>query len=192
MTRLIVGLGLVALFVLSQSAFTLSEKEQGVVIQFGNPKRVLKEPGLHFKIPLVQNLVRFEKRILTTDAPSAEYITLDKKRVVVDHVSRWRIVEPLEFYRSVRDPLRATARLDDLIFAILRREIASHNFLDFVREKREAITEVVTRDTREAAKAFGIEVIDVRIKRLDLPQEVQASVCPYAGRTGTHCQAVPG
>jgi membrane protease subunit HflC len=96
--------------------------------------------------------------------------------VLVDHVSRWRIQEPLEFYRSVRDPQRAMARLDDLISARLRQETAKHNFLDFIREKREEIMEIVTKDTRETAKAFGIEVLDVRIKRLDLPQEVQASV----------------
>ncbi|MGH7962848.1 MAG: protease modulator HflC, partial [Candidatus Binatia bacterium] len=110
------------------------------------------------------------------DTQTTEYLTLDKKRVLVDHVSRWRIQEPLDFYRSVRDQERAQARLGDVISARLRQEIANHNFLDLIREKREAIMEVVAKDTKETAKAFGIEVIDVRIKRLDLPQEVQASV----------------
>jgi modulator of FtsH protease HflC len=176
MTRLLIGIGLVALFVVFQAAFTIGEWEQGMIIQFGEPKRILKEPGLYFKLPVVQNLSRFEKRVLTTDARTAEYITLDKKRVLVDHVSRWRIQEPLDFYRSVRDQQRAMARLDDIISARLRQEIARHNFLDFVRESRENIMETVTKDTRETATDFGIEVLDVRIKRLDLPQEVQASV----------------
>jgi len=176
MARLLIGLGLVVVFALAQTAFTLGEGEQGMIVQFGEPKRILQEPGLYFKVPVVQNLARFEKRVLTTDARTAEYLTLDKKRVLVDHVSRWRIQEPLEFYRSVRDQQRAMARLDDLISARLRQETAKHNFLDFVREKREAIMAVVTKDTRETAKAFGIEVLDVRIKGLDLPQEVQASV----------------
>ncbi len=176
MARLLIGLGLVVVFALAQIAFTLGEGEQGMIVQFGEPKRILQEPGLYFKVPVVQNLARFEKRVLTTDARTAEYLTLDKKRVLVDHVSRWRIQEPLEFYRSVRDQQRAMARLDDLISARLRQETAKHNFLDFVREKREAIMAVVTKDTRETAKAFGIEVLDVRIKGLDLPQEVQASV----------------
>jgi membrane protease subunit HflC len=176
MAKLLIGLGLVVVFVLAQTAFTIGEGEQGLIIQLGNPKRILQEPGLYFKLPVVQNLVRFEKRVLTTDAQTAEYLTLDKKRVLVDHVSRWRIQEPLEFYRSVRDQERAMARLDDLISARLRQETAKHNFLDFVREKREEIMQVVTKDTRETATSFGIEVLDVRIKGLDLPKEVQASV----------------
>ena len=174
--RLVVGLGLVLVFVAAQAVFTIGEWEQGMVVQFGNPKRIIQEPGLYFKLPVAQNLVRFEKRVLTTDARESEYITLDKKRVLVDHVSRWRIEDPLQFYRSVRDRRRAMARLDDIISARLRQEIATHNFLDLIREKREAIMTIVTRDTRATAKSFGIEVTDVRIKRLDLPEEVQASV----------------
>ena len=176
MARLLIGLGLVVAFAIAQTAFTIGEREQGMIVQFGNPQRILQEPGLYFKLPVVQNLVRFEKRVLTTDAQTAEYLTLDKKRVLVDHVSRWRIQDPLEFYRSVRDQDRAMARLDDLISARLRQETAKHNFLDFVREKREEIMQVVTKDTKETAKSFGIEVLDVRIKGLDLPKEVQASV----------------
>lgn len=176
MVRFLLGLGLMLIFALAQTAFTIGEREQGLLIQLGDPKRILKEPGLYFKLPIVQNLVRFDNRVLTTDAQTAEYLTLDKKRVLVDHVSRWRIQEPLEFYRTVRDEERAMARLDDLISARLRQETAKHNFLDFVREKREEIMEVVTKDTKETAKSFGIEVLDVRIKGLDLPKEVQASV----------------
>ena len=174
--RLVIGIGLVLVFVAAQAAFTIGEWEQGMVVQFGNPKRIIQEPGLYFKLPIAQNLVRFEKRVLTTDARESEYITLDKKRVLVDHVSRWRIEDPLQFYRSVRDRIRAMARLDDIISARLRQEIATHNFLDLIREKREDIMAIVTKDTRETAKTFGIEVTDVRIKRLDLPEEVQASV----------------
>ena len=176
MAKLLIGLGLVVAFALAQTAFTIGEREQGMIVQFGNPQRILQEPGLYFKLPILQNLVRFEKRVLTTDAQTAEYLTLDKKRVLVDHVSRWRMQDPLEFYRSVRDQDRAMARLDDLISARLRQETAKHNFLDFVREKREEIMQVVTKDTKETAKSFGIDVLDVRIKGLDLPKEVQASV----------------
>ncbi len=176
MTRLLVGLGLVFVVVAAQTVFTIGEWERGMVVQFGNPKRIIQEPGLYFKLPGIQNLVRFEKRVLTTDARAAEYITLDKKRVLVDHVSRWRIQDPLQYYRSVRDQIRAVARLDDIIAARLRQEIATHNFLDLIREKREEIMATVTKATRETAKTFGIEVNDVRIKRLDLPDEVQASV----------------
>src|SRR5262249_23989516 len=122
MARLMLALGLVVVFALAQTAFTFGEWEQGMIVQFGNPKRILQEPGLDFKLPLIQNLVRLDNPVLTTDARTAEYLTLDKKRVLVDHVSRWRIQEPLEFYRSVRDQQRAIARLDDLISARLRQE----------------------------------------------------------------------
>ena len=176
MTRLLVGLGLVFVVVATQTVFTIGEWEQGMVVQFGNPKRIIQEPGLYFKLPGIQNLVRFEKRVLTTDARAAEYITLDKKRVLVDHVSRWRIQDPLQYYRSVRDQIRAVARLDDMIAARFPQEIATHDFLDLIRENREEIMATVTKATRETSKTFGIEVTDVRIKRLDLPDEVQASV----------------
>jgi modulator of FtsH protease HflC len=176
MANVLIGLVLVLALVLPQLAFTIAEWEQGMIVRFGNPWPILEKPGLYFKLPFIDTLVRFEKWVLSTDARTAEYLTLDKKRVLVDHISRWRIEKPLEFYRSVRDPQRATARLDDLISARLRQETARHNFLDFVREKREEIMAVVTKDTKETAKTFGIEILDVRIKALDLPQEVQASV----------------
>jgi modulator of FtsH protease HflC len=176
MANFLIGLGFVLTLVLPQAVFTIAEWEQGMIVRFGNPQPILEQPGPYVKLPVIDTLVRFEKWVLSTDARTAEYLTLDKKRVLVDHISRWRIEKPLEFYRSVRDPQRATARLDDLISARLRQETAKHNFLDFVREKREEIMAVVTKDTKETAKTFGIEVLDVRIKALDLPQEVQASV----------------
>ena len=137
--------------------FVVRQYEDVIVTRFGKAVRIVTEPGLKLKLPSFDKVNRFDKRVLTTDARTAEYLTLDKKRVLVDHVSRWRINEHLEFYRSVRDQERAMARLDDLISARLRQETAKHNFLDFVREKREEIMEVVTRDTKETAKSFGID-----------------------------------
>jgi modulator of FtsH protease HflC len=176
MLNRIILLVVIVSFAVPQFSFTIAEWEQGMIVRIGNPKRILSEPGLYFKVPFVDTLLRFERWVLSTDARTAEYLTLDKKRVLVDHISRWRIEKPLEFYRSMQDPQLATTRLDDLISGRLREEIAKHNFLDFVREKREEIMTVVTKDTKETAKTFGIEVLDVRIKGLDLPQEVQASV----------------
>ncbi|MGQ9648110.1 MAG: protease modulator HflC [Thermodesulfobacteriota bacterium] len=166
----------IGLILLSSATFTIDEKEQGIITQFGKYIRTIKEPGLHFKIPIVQTLHLFEKRVLTTDAAAVEYITLDKKRVVVDHVSRWKIEDPLEFYRSVRTEVGALARLEDILVARLRQEIAKHTFIGFIREEREAIVEAVAKEAHELAKRFGIKIIDVRIKRADLPKEVQASV----------------
>ena len=164
------------LLLVSGAAFTIDEKEQAIITQFGKYVRTIKEPGLHFKIPFIQTLNLFDKRVLTTDAVAVEYITLDKKRVVVDHVSRWKIEDPLEFYRSVRTETGALARLEDILVARLRQEIAQHAFIGFIREEREKIVETVAKDAHEQAKRFGIKIIDVRIKRADLPKEVQASV----------------
>jgi len=176
MARIVIGLVLVALLLIFQSVFVVAEWQQGLITQLGKPVRIVREPGLHVKLPVLQTFTRFDKRILITDAQAAEYLTLDKKRLAVDHVSRWRIRDPLEFYRTVRDERGAMARLDDIIFARLRQEIARHNFAEFIREKREGIMQAVTAGTREMAAPFGIEVVDVRIKRADLPTEVQASV----------------
>jgi membrane protease subunit HflC len=158
------------------AAFTIDEREQAIITQFGKYIRTIQEPGLHFKVPMIQTLHRFEKRVLAQDAAAVEYITLDKKRVVVDHVSRWKIEDPLEFYRSVRTEAGALARLEDIIVARLRQEIAKHTFISFIREEREKIVEEVAKEAYELAKRFGIKIIDVRIKRADLPKEVQASV----------------
>jgi len=166
----------VGLILLSSATFTIDEKEQAIITQFGKYIRTIKEPGLHFKVPVIQTLHLFEKRVLTTDAVAVEYITLDKKRVVVDHVSRWKIEDPLEFYRSVRTEAGALARLEDILVARLRQEIAKHSFIGFIREEREKIVETVAKEAHELAKRFGIKIIDVRIKRADLPREVQASV----------------
>lgn len=167
---------IVGLVVVMNASFTIDETQQAIITQFGKYIRSIQEPGLHFRIPFVQTLHVFERRVLTQDASAVEYITLDKKRVLVDHVSRWIIEDPLEFYRSVRTEAAALARLDDVLVARLREEIARHNFIGFIREERESIVETVSKEAHEQAKRFGIRVIDVRIKRADLPREVQASV----------------
>ncbi|MFO7461701.1 MAG: protease modulator HflC [Desulfatiglandales bacterium] len=167
---------IVAVVVGMNASFTVDETQQAIITQFGRYIRSIQEPGLYFRIPFVQTLHVFEKRVLTQDATAVEYITLDKKRVLVDHVSRWIIEDPLEFYRSVRTEAAALARLDDVLVARLREEIAKHNFIGFIREERETIVATVAKEAHEQAKRFGIRVIDVRIKRADLPREVQASV----------------
>lgn len=167
---------IVAFALAIQSLFIINEGEQAVVFQLGKPVRIIQEPGLYAKYPIVQDLTVFDNRILAAEARPAEYITLDKKRLTVDTVSRWKIAEPLVFYQTVRNQIGAIARLNDITFARLRQEIANHNFKDFIRERREQIMENVTLGTAEMAKRFGIDVIDVRIRRVDLPEEVQASV----------------
>lgn len=159
-----------------QVFFTVNETEQVIITQFGEYKRTIQEPGLATKLPFVQTVNRFDRRILASDAPKAEYLTQDKKRLVADPVTRWRIADPLQFYKTVRDETGARARLDDLVFSELRREVASHEFGVVIGAKREIIMDNVAKTAREKAREFGIEVVDVRIKRADLPQEVQTSV----------------
>lgn len=172
----IIGIVVLGLVVVSQTFFVIQEWEQGLVLEFGKPVRIVQQPGLYAKYPLVQELLVFEKRIMPAEARPAEYVTVDKKRLTVDTVSRWKIVDPLVFYQTVRNEPGAVARLNDIIFARLRQEVANHTFKGFIREEREKIMAQVTLGTAEAAKPFGISVIDVRIKRVDLPEEVQASV----------------
>jgi membrane protease subunit HflC len=167
---------LVAVMIVGQMFFTVNETEQVVITQFGEYKRTIQEPGLAIKLPLVQTVNRFERRILFSDAPQAEYLTQDKKRLVADPITRWRISDALRFYKTVRDESGARARLDDLVFSELRRQVASHSFDSVIGEQREAIMDAVAATAREKAREFGIEIVDVRIKRADLPREVQASV----------------
>jgi membrane protease subunit HflC len=165
-------LGLAAMLCL----FTVDETEQAIITQFGEYKRTVREPGLHAKLPLVEVVLRFPRRILASDAPAGKYLTVDKKRVVIDHLTRWRVADPLVFFKSVRDETGARARIDDIVFSELRRELASRLFGDIISVEREPIMESVTRSAAEKTQRFGIEVVDVRIKRADLPEEVQASV----------------
>ncbi len=173
---IVIGVLIVLVFTAFQSVYIIREGQQGLVFQFGEPVRVVRDPGLYFKAPLIHDLVLLDKRVLGTEPQTAEYLTLDKKRLLVDHVSRWQITDPLLFYRTVRNEVGAMARLDQVIAGRLREEIANHNFIDIVREKREAIVATVTAGTQKAAASFGITLLDVRIMRIDLPREVQASV----------------
>lgn len=167
---------LAALILAPSVMFVVDETEQVILTQFGEYKRTVRDAGLHFKVPFVQTVHVFEKRIISSDAPSAEYLSADKKRLIVDHVSRWRIKDPLLFFKTVRDVYGARARLDDIVVSELRRAIAEREFANLISTKREMVMELVAKSAAKQAEQFGIEVIDVRIKRADLPREVQQSV----------------
>lgn len=167
---------LLAVMVFSSATYIVSEWQQAIVTQFGQPIRTVREPGLYWRVPLLQVVTVFDKRVLAADTGGAEYLTLDKKRLLIDHISRWQIADPLQFFRTVRDETGAMARLDDIITARLRQEVAKERFKEIIREKRDAIMDTVTGEARVLAEPFGIRVVDVRVKRADLPAEVQASV----------------
>lgn len=165
-----------AVVVLKQVFLIVDEREQVIVTQFGEYIRTIQKPGLAVKMPFLHSAIRFDRRLLVSDAPQAEYLSQDKKRLVADPVTRWRIADPLTFFKTVRDESGARARLDDLVFSELRREVASHTFATVIGAKREAIMDAVATSVRTKAGEFGIDVVDVRIKRADLPREVQQSV----------------
>jgi membrane protease subunit HflC len=172
----VIGVIIVLWVLLPQVLFIIDEREQVIITQFGAYVRTIARPGLHAKVPFVQTVYRFERRVQATDAPPAEYLTLDKKRVVVDYVARWRITDPLAFFMSVATLEGAKARIEDIVFSQLRQELASQDFAPVTSELREPTMEAVARAARARTAAFGIELIDVRIKRADLPSEVQQSV----------------
>ena len=156
--------------------FMVDEAQQVIVTQLGKFKREIKDPGLYFKVPFIQTVHRFEDRILEYDAAAAKILTKDKKHLLLDNYARWRIVDPLKFYQTVRNEVGAQARLDDIVFSEIREELARHDFSEIITIRREEIMDKVGEQCAVKAKEFGIEVIDVRIKRADLSKEVEHSV----------------
>lgn len=158
--------------VLTQSAFTVDETEKAIVIQLGRPiGDEALGPGLHFKLPIVQNVVYFDARILDFDAKPEEITTTDKKYMNVDSYTKWLIVDPLTFYTKVRTIQGAQARLDDIVRSQLRVALGRYTLIEVVSHKRQEIMDAVTSRSRELLLPYGIKVIDVRIKRTDLPAE---------------------
>ncbi|MFO8030911.1 MAG: protease modulator HflC [Desulfohalobiaceae bacterium] len=161
---------------ISQSFYTVDEKERGVLLQLGKPVGKTVGPGLHFKLPFVQNVVKFDHRILGYDADPAEIITKDKKNMLVDNYARWRIDDPLKFYRTARSYEGGASRLDDIVYAELRVELGRYELVEIVSTERDAIMEKVTKTVRQELESYGIELVDVRIKRTDLPQENRQAI----------------
>lgn len=160
----------------SQSIFVVHQTQTAIVVQLGDPLNKTFGPGLHFKIPFIQNVIYFDARILDYDARTAEALTSDKKTIMLDNYARWRIISPIDFYRTVRTLPAAQARLDAVVYSQLRAQLGSHTLTEVVSSKRPEIMETVTERTSQQMKEFGIEVVDVRIKRTDLPQENQRAI----------------
>jgi len=161
---------------LATSLFTVDETEQAIVTQLGEFVRDVNQPGLHFKIPLIQKVRRFEARVLEYDAEAKPIITQDKKHLVIDNYARWKIIDPLKFYQTVGSESKAQSRLDDIVFSELREELARHTLTEIVSVNRKQIMDKVTEQCNKKAGDYGIQVIDVRIKRADLPPENTYSV----------------
>ena len=159
------------------TVFTVDETRQVVILQFGEPVRIIKTPGLYFKLPApLQVAQRFDDRLLEYDVAPEEILSKDKKSLIVDNYVRWRIVDPLLFLQTVQTEPIAKTRIDDIVYSELRRELGTHNMSEIITENRELIMEKVTRESAIATKPYGIEVVDVRLKRVDLPQNNEQSI----------------
>ncbi len=165
-----------ASILLNSSCYIVDEREQVVVTEFGQPVRIVQTPGLKFKIPFIQQLHTFENRLLYSDADPRQIYTMDKKNLIVDNFARWRITDPLMFLVSVQNVSYAQSRLDDIIFSAVREELGQRTLVEIVVSSREEIMKKVTERSRESALALGIYILDVRMKRADLPRENKNNV----------------
>jgi membrane protease subunit HflC len=164
----IFAVALIGLLIYS-TFFIVKETNQAIVLQLGNPKKVHKDAGLYWKIPLIQNVHFLDKRVLDIDAPSEEIIALDQKRIIVDAYAKFIIVDPLKFYISVGNERVAQSRLSSIINAKIRGVLGKENLVNLISTNRTKLMNQITKDVAEEANDFGIKVIDVRIKRADLP-----------------------
>jgi membrane protease subunit HflC len=196
---IIIGIvAFVAIIVINASLYTVDQREQAIITQFGEPIRVVSDAGIHIKTPFIQQVTFFEKRILEWDGQAKEIPTKDKKFILVDTYARWKIVEPLKFYQSVGDELRAQTRLDNVIDATVRDFITDYNLIEVVRNSnqplfqsegeeieredveikigREKLSREIFNKASEMTPRYGIELIDVRVKHINYVQSVREKI----------------
>ena len=177
MRNAIVILGLLAVLLLSSAIFVVREDQVGVLFQLGRIVKTDIKPGVHFKYPLIQDARTFDQRIMTLDSQPERYLTSEKKDVNVDFFAKWRISEVGRYYTTTSgDELQAMQRLNPILKEALRNQINQRTLQETVSDARSSMTETLVRTANEGTKNLGIEVVDVRIKRIDLPEEVSESV----------------
>ncbi|MBV9533496.1 MAG: protease modulator HflC [Bradyrhizobium sp.] len=167
---------LVVLIVAYSSLFTVQQTEQALVVRFGSPVNIATEPGLYVKAPFIDTVIPVDRRILDLENPSQEVIASDQKRLVVDAFARYRIKNPLKFYQSVGTVQAANLQLTTLLNAALRRVLGEVNFIQVVRDEREALMGRIRDQLDHEADGYGIQVVDVRIRRADLPEQNSQAV----------------
>ena len=177
MKKFMLIIGVLIVLLSLTSIFVVDEREQVVILQFGKPMRIINEPGLNIKVPFpIQEKITFDNRLLEYDSPPEEILSQDKKTLIVDNYVRWKIVDPLQFLKTVQAIPTALSRMDDIVYSELRRELGTHDMDEIITDNRENIMEVVTRASNIATKDYGISVVDVRIRRVDLPRENEESI----------------
>jgi membrane protease subunit HflC len=171
-----IGLGLLAIFVITDCYYVVSQTEQAILLQFRQVVRITEKPGLHFKLPFIQDVAFFEKRVLAVDAPSQEIMLAEQKPLEVDAFARYRIVNPLLFFQRLRDERIATDRLSSLLNASLRSVLGTIKTATLLSPERVAVMGKIKDQLNSEAKDYGIEIVDVRIRRTDLPQKTSDAV----------------
>jgi membrane protease subunit HflC len=156
--------------------FIVDITQTAIVVELGKPKRNYTSPGLYFKVPFIQDVTYFDKRLLDYDSSPQEVITQDKKTLLIDNFAKWRIVDPLKVFQNFQTQRGALRRLDDIIYSELRVELGRHDLSDIVSKNRSEVMAVVTQRANEKAVAYGLEIHDVRIKRADLPEQNEKNV----------------
>jgi membrane protease subunit HflC len=168
---------LVLLFMLGASPFFIVDVTQtAILVQLGKPVRTITHPGLQIKVPFIQDVTYFDKRLLDYDSSAQDVITQDKKTILIDNFAKWRITDPLKVYQAFQTQRSALRRLDDIIYSELRVELGRHDLSEIVSKTRSDIMAIVTERANDKAKVYGIEVQDVRIKRADLPEQNEKAV----------------
>ena len=166
----------IAVIIGYSAIFTVYQTRQAIVVRLGQPVRVVTEAGLHFKVPLIDSVILIDKRILDLETPSQEVIAADQKRLVVDAFARYRIQDPLKFYQTVSTIEGANSRLATLLISALRRVLGESSFIEVVRDIRPQLTQRMREQLDREAGDFGIDVVDVRIRRADLPEQNSQAV----------------
>ena len=152
-----------------QSVLIVKETNQAIVLQFGDPKKIITNAGLNFKLPFIQNVVYLDKRVLNLDNPPEEVIASDQKRLIIDAITRFQIIDPLKFYISVGNERVARSRLSTIINSRIRGVLGTQDLATLLSTERTKQMSIIKNDVNEEAKSFGIKIVDVRIKRADLP-----------------------
>ncbi|MGQ0812770.1 MAG: protease modulator HflC [Nitrospiraceae bacterium] len=181
MTRQHIVIGVVVviafLFLLGASPlFVVDIIQTAIVVQLGKPVRNITQPGLYVKVPFIQEVTYFDKRLLDYDSSAQDVITQDKKTLLLDNFAKWRITDPLKVYQAFHSQRGALQRLHDIIYSELRVELGRHDLSEIVSKTRSEIMKIVTERSNEKASVYGIEIQDVRIKRADLPEQNEKAV----------------
>jgi len=176
-TLIIAGVALVVLLILaSASLFTVTQAQQALVVQLGAIKRVIQEPGLKAKIPFIEDVVYIDRRVLDLDPPVEQVILADQKRLDVDAFARYRIIDPVRFFQSLRTEAAASAQMGSVVNSAMRRVLGSVTLLAILSEERVRVMNEIRDQVNAEAKGRGIEIVDVRIRRADLPEETSQSI----------------